>query len=250
LIKNITKLYNYYISSDKAFARRINNVLGFTPVHLSYYKLAFSHRSDSNPSNFASAMTNERLEFLGDAVLGTIVAEYLFKKYINKDEGFLTKMRSKIVNRKMMNDVGSRMNLDVFLSEQGVTSISSTMLGNALEALIGAIYLDTGYKHTKKFVINSMLRGFLDMSALEDVDDNYKSQLLEWCQKNKKVVSYDLLARFKQDSRDRFKVAVLIDNVQIATAEDFTKKAAEQLASERAMKMINDREAKAAAADS
>jgi ribonuclease-3 len=92
-----------------------------------------------------------------------------------------------------------------------------------------------------------MLRGFLDMAALEDVDDNYKSQLLEWCQKNRKVVSYDLLARFKQDSRDRFKVGVLIDNVQIATAEDFTKKSAEQLASERAMKIINDREQKAAA---
>ena len=184
---------------------------------------------------------------MGDAVLGTIVAEYLFKKYVNKDEGFLTKMRSKIVNRKMMNDVGDRMNLDVFLSEQGVNSISSTMLGNALEALIGAIYLDTGYTHTKKFVINSMLRGFLDMSALEDVDDNYKSQLLEWCQKNRKVVSYELLARFKQDTRDRFRVAVLIDNIQFATAEDFTKKSAEQLASERAMKIITEREQKEAA---
>jgi ribonuclease III len=247
LIKKITKFYNYYLSPDKAFARRIKNVLGFVPVHLSYYKLAFSHRSDNNTSNFASAMTNERLEFLGDAVLGTIVAEYLFKKYVNKDEGFLTKMRSKIVNRKMMNDVGDRMNLDVFLSEQGVNSISNTMLGNALEALIGAIYLDTGYAHTRKFVINSMLRGFLDMSALEDVDDNYKSQLLEWCQKNRKVVSYDLLARYKQDSRDRFRVAVLIDGTQFATAEDFTKKSAEQLASEKAMKIITERELKAAA---
>jgi ribonuclease III len=247
MIKTISKFYNYYISPDKSFARRIHNVLGFTPVHLSYYKIAFSHRNDQNNSNFAAAMTNERLEFLGDAVLGTIVAEYLFKKYVNKDEGFLTKMRSKIVNRKMMNDVGDRMNLDVFLSEQGVNSISSTMLGNALEALIGAIYLDTGYTHTKKFVINSMLRGFLDMSALEDVDDNYKSQLLEWCQKNRKVVSYELLARFKQDTRDRFRVAVLIDNVQFATAEDFTKKSAEQLASERAMKIIIAREQKEAA---
>lgn len=240
MLNYIRKFYNYFISPDKQFARRMTTLLGYVPSHLSFYKLAFSHRNqnDPNPPVYMGAQSNERLEYLGDAVLGTVIAEYLFRKYMNRDEGFLTKMRSKIVNRKMMNEVGDKMDLGIFLEEQGAVSISQTMLGNALEALIGAIYLDTNYYHTKKFIINTLLRSYVDLHELEGQDDNYKSQLLEWCQKNRKTVSYDLLARFKYDNRDRFRVAVLIDGEQWATAEDFTKKSAEQLASERAMKQV------------
>ena len=243
MLNYIRKFYNYYISPDKEFAQRMTTLLGFVPAHLSFYKLAFSHRNqnDPNPPVYVGAQSNERLEYLGDAVLGTIIAEYLFRKYMNRDEGFLTKMRSKIVNRKMMNEVGDKMDLGIFLEEQGASSISNTMLGNALEALIGAIYLDTNYYHTKKFIIGNLLRNYVDLRELEDQDDNYKSQLLEWCQKNRKTVSYELLARFKYDNRDRFRVAVLIDGEQWTTAEDFTKKSAEQAASERAMKQIATR---------
>ena len=219
---------------DKDFARRLRSLIGFTPVNISIFKLAFSHKS--NPSDKAYAIqNNERLEYLGDAILGTIVAEYLFKKYPNANEGFLTKMRSKIVKRKSLNKIGDKMGLDVLLTEYNQTRLSRSMLGNAVEALVGAIYLETGYRGTKRYVVKKILRNYVDIHELEHFDDNYKSQLLEWCQKNGQTVSYKLLARYKFEKRDRFKVAVLIDGEKIATADDFNKKSAEQTASEKAM---------------
>lgn len=233
-MKFLFRLFNYYFSKDKDFARRLRSLIGFTPVNLSIFKLAFSHKS--NPSDKAYAVqNNERLEYLGDAVLGTIVAEYLFKKYPNANEGFLTKMRSKIVKRKSLNKIGDKMGLDVLLTEYNQTRLSRSMLGNAVEALVGAIYLETGYRGTKRYVVKKILRSYVDIHELEHFDDNYKSQLLEWCQKNGQTVSYKLLARYKFEKRDRFKVAVLVDGQKIATADDFNKKSAEQTASERAM---------------
>lgn len=181
---------------------------------------------------------NERLEYLGDAILGTIVAEYLFKKYPNSDEGFLTKMRSKIVKRKSLNKIGDKMGLDVLLNEYNNTRLSRSMLGNAVEALVGAIYLDRGYVGTKRFVVRKMLRNYVNVHELESFDDNYKSQLLEWCQKNGQAVSYKLLARYKFEKRDRFKVAVMVNGKKMATADDFNKKSAEQTASEKAMQAL------------
>ncbi|MCB0552175.1 MAG: ribonuclease III [Phaeodactylibacter sp.] len=209
-------------------------LLGFTPANLSIFKLAFSHKSTASEKGYA-IQNNERLEYLGDAVLGTIVAEYLFKKYPNSDEGFLTKMRSKIVKRKSLNKIGDKMGLDMLLSEYNPTRLSRSMLGNAVEALVGAVYLEKGYTGTKNFVVNKILRGYVDVHELESFDDNYKSQLLEWCQKNGQTVSYKLLARYKFEKRDRFKVAVMVNGERLATADDFNKKSAEQTASEKAM---------------
>lgn len=228
------RIYNRYFSKDREFADRLRSLLGFTPANLGIFKLAFSHRS--TPSDKAYAIqNNERLEYLGDAVLGTIVAEYLFIKYPDSDEGFLTKMRSKIVKRKSLNRLGDKMGLDVMLSENNNLRLSRSMLGNAVEALVGAIYLDSGYQETKNYVINQMLRKYLDIHELERVDDNYKSQLLEWCQKNGRTVNYKLIARYKFEKRDRFKVAVVVNGKRLAIADDFNKKSAEQMASERAM---------------
>ncbi|MDX1939261.1 MAG: ribonuclease III [Saprospiraceae bacterium] len=228
------RLYNYYLSPDKQFARRLRSILGFTPANMSIFKLAFSHKSGSSEKGYA-IQNNERLEYLGDAVLGTIVAEYLFKKYPNSNEGFLTKMRSKIVKRKSLNKIGDKMGLDVLLSEYNNTRLSRSMLGNAVEALVGAIYLECGYRKTLHFVVRKMLRNYVNVHNLENFDDNYKSQLLEWCQKNGQTVNYKLLARYKFEKRDRFKVAVMVDGQKIATADDFNKKSAEQMASEKAM---------------
>lgn len=183
--------------------------------------------------------TNERLEYLGDAILSTIVAEYLFKKYPNKDEGFLTKMRSKIVKRQTLNEIADNMGLDVILSEYSLGKMSSSMLGNALEALVGAIYIEFGYEKTKNYVIRNILMRYLDMNDLEIRDDNHKSQLLEWCQKNGKEINFTTLAKFKLDKRDCFKVAVVIDGQEISTAEDFNKKSAEQTASSKAIEILN-----------
>jgi len=237
LLRYIFKFYNLFISEDRIFTRRLRSLIGFVPARLSIFKLAFSHKSTSSDKGYA-IQNNERLEYLGDAVLGTIVAEYLFKKYPNSDEGFLTKMRSKIVKRKSLNQIGDKMGLDVLLNEYNNTRLSRSMLGNAVEALVGAVYLEKGYSGTKRFVVRKILRSYVDVHELETLDDNYKSQLLEWCQKNGQKVDYKLLARYKFEKRDRFKVAVLVNGKKVATADDFNKKSAEQSASERAMQQM------------
>ena len=210
IMRPILRFYHFFLSKDKEFARRLRQLIGFTPSNLNIFILAFSHKSTASEKAYA-IQNNERLEYLGDAVLGTIVAEYLFKKYPNSNEGFLTKMRSKIVKRKSLNKIGDKMGLDMLLSEYNSTRLSRSMLGNAVEALVGAVYLEKGYKGTKQFVINKILRNYVDVHELESYDDNYKSQLLEWCQKNGQSVSYKLLARYKFEKRDRFKVAVMVN---------------------------------------
>jgi ribonuclease-3 len=230
----IKRVYFRTLSPEKDIARRFRQIIGFTPSNLQIFKQAFFHKSTQTTKEYAF-QNNERLEYLGDAILGTIVAEYLFQKYPNADEGFLTKMRSKIVKRKSLNTIGDRMEVDMLLNEFNNTRISRSMMGNAIEALVGAVYLEVGYEGTKRFVIRRMLRKFVNIHELEKYDDNYKSQLLEHCQKNGQNVSYKLLNRYKMDKRDRFKVAVIVDGQKVAIADDFNKKSAEQQASERAL---------------
>lgn len=225
------------MSDDKELTVRLKPILGFTPARLSLFKTAFYHKSMTNET--PGKPTNERLEYLGDAILSTIVAEYLFKKYPKEDEGFLTKMRSKIVKRHTLNEIAEHMGLDVILSEYSLGKMSSSMLGNALEALVGAIYIEFGYEKTKNYVIRNILMRYLDMNDLETRDDNHKSQLLEWCQKNGKEINFTTLAKFKLDKRDCFKVAVVIDGIEVSTAEDFNKKSAEQTAANRAISKLN-----------
>ena len=231
------KFYNYYFHPDKDLARRLKQLIGFVPVHLSLFKLAFFHKSTFTSRDYAVA-NNERLEFLGDAVLSTIVGEYLFKKYPNSDEGFLTKMRSKIVKRNSLDEIADKMGLDLFLANYNQTRLSKSMLGNALEALVGAVYIEVGYEKTKTYVIRRILRKYLNIHDLESYDDNYKSQLLEWCQKNGHTIEYKVVAKYKSEKRDKFKVAVFVDGKKYGTADDFNKKSAEQLASERAMGVL------------
>jgi len=233
-LKIFFKIFNKFFSPDKDLCKKVKQLTGFTPVNLYLFKLAFAHKSTVSDKNYA-IQNNERLEYLGDAVLGTIVAEYLFKKYPGGNEGFLTKMRSKIVQRKSLNTIGDKMGLDMLLAEYNNTRLSRSMLGNAVEALVGAVYLERGYRKTKRFVVRKILRNYLNIHELESYDDNYKSQLLEWCQKNGQTVNYKVIARYKFEKRDRFKVAVMIDGKKMATADDFNKKSAEQTASEKAM---------------
>ena len=238
LLRFLFRWYNLFFSPDKDLARRVREMTGFVPARLSVFKLAFSHKS-SQAGREPGQTNNERLEYLGDAVLGTVVAEYLFKKYPNADEGFLTKMRSKIVKRKSLNYIGDQMGLNILLSEYNRTRLSSSMLGNAVEALVGAVYLEAGYRGTKRFVVQRILKPYVDVHELETVDDNFKSQLLEACQREGRSVGYQLVSKYKQDRRDRFQVAVVINGEQIATADDYNKKAAEQLASLKALQKLN-----------
>ncbi len=234
----IKEVYNYYFSRDKALAKKLRSVLGYTPRRLSLYKLAFYHKS-MNDAQTQNNQHNERLEYLGDSILSTIVAEYLFRKYPNKNEGFLTKMRSKIVKRKTLNNLAREMGLDIILSAYSQGRMSKSMMGNAFEALVGAIYLEKGFPKACDYMINEVLLKHLNIHELEMMDDNFKSQLLEWGQKNNINVDYRLLSKYKQDKRDRFKVAVVVGGDEVANADDFNKKAAEQLASEMALVKLN-----------
>ncbi len=230
----VRRFFNYTFSNDKAFVRELAKILGFVPTNVHFYKRAFTHKSlapkeekgrkKSYPSN------NERLEFLGDAILDSVTAEYLFRKYPTQDEGFLTQMRSKMVNRKALNQIAAHMELDIFLRQLGATRISQTMMGNTFEAFVGAIYLDVGYKKTKHFIINRMLRQYLDIHELENTNTNYKSQLLEYGQKNQHYRT--------KNNRERFKIAVIVNGKSLAIAEDYSKKSAEQKASHKALIQI------------
>ncbi|HQW00972.1 MAG TPA: ribonuclease III [Saprospiraceae bacterium] len=233
----IRKFYNHYLSSEKQFARSVANIVGFTPSNLQIFKQAFSHKSASDPK-LHTVTSNERLEYLGDSILSTIVAEYLFQKYPNSNEGFLTKMRSKIVKRKTLNRIADDMGIDVVLQDNNDTRLSESMKGNALEALVGAIYLEKGFDKTKDIVVKKILRRHLNIQELEDNDDNYKSQLLEFCQKNGNDIDYRVIERFKMENRDRFKIAVYVNGKEIASGEDFNKKSAEQNASFKALKSL------------
>jgi ribonuclease III len=221
------------VSSDRAFARQLYHVLGFVPKNVSLYKMAFQHKG--GPVINDKQQNNERLEYLGDAVLGTIVAEYLYTKYPLEDEGYLTKMRSKIVKRDSLNEIAREMNLEMLIAKFNGVHVSRTMLGNCLEALVGAIYLERGYRRTETFVARRILLRHVDMRTLESFDDNYKSQLLEWSQKQGRVVAFKLVTKFRVEKRDRYKISVTLDGKQVATADDFNKKSAEQLAAKKAL---------------
>lgn len=171
-------------------------------------------------------------------MLSAIVAEYLFLKYPESDEGFMTKMRSKIVKRDSLNEIGAKMGLDELLEHYNDTKISTSMLGNAFEALAGAIYFELGYKKGKKLIINKILRQYLDIHELETYDDNYKSQLLEWSQKNSKAIEFRTVSKYKLQKRDRFKIAVIVDGKKYGVADDFNKKSAEQNAAQSTLKIL------------
>lgn len=234
ILRGVGKIYNLYWSKEKAFARKVKTVLGFVPYRLPLFKMAFYHKSMANGQE-SKLPNNERLEYLGDAILSTVVAEYLFKKYPFKDEGFLTKMRSKIVKRKTLNHLGEEMGLDVILADYSLGNISKSMLGNALEALIGALYIELGYAKTRNFVIKHILMKHLDIHKLETTDDNYKSQLLEWAQKDNHKISYVMISQVKENNRDKFKIGVMLNGKQVATAVGYNKKSAEQKASQYAL---------------
>ncbi len=233
---SIRRFYNLYISKDKHIARRLRSIIGFTPANLGIFMMAFYHKSMS--STTPNKPTNERLEFLGDAILSTIVAEYLFRKYPNKNEGFLTKMRSKIVKRQTLNEIAENMGLDVILADYTKTKLTSAMLGNAFEALIGAIYIELGFSKTKDYVIKKILKNYLDFDDLEQRDDNFKSIVLEWCHKKGKDIHFVLISKTKVHKQEIFKVAVVVEGKEISTSEGINKKEAEQDAALKAITIL------------
>ena len=220
----------------KDFKKQLVNILGFTPSNLALYKTALSHRSVREGAD----ENNERLEFLGDAVLSSIIAHYLFRKYPYKGEGFLTEMRSKMVNRQKLNEIALKMGLKkiTFYNKADNALKISQIFGNTLEALIGAVYLDKGYKKTQRWVEEYIIMPHLFADDLEAIEINIKNKLYGWANKNGKSVEFATLDESVENGRRLFTIAATVDGQIIAQAKGFNKKDAGHIAAQLAVEKL------------
>jgi ribonuclease-3 len=213
----------------------MSKILGFKPKDITIYRKAFLHRSANQKDKKGNPMNYERLEFLGDAMLGTIISKHLYNEVPGGDEGYLTKMRSKIVSRKHLNELGKDLNLIRFVETKIPKShFGDNIHGNVFEALIGAIYLDRGYNYCEKFIQERVIEPYVDIEQLEGKVISYKSLLIEWCQKQKKEFKYHVYEDNGKDPLKHFAVKFSINGKQVAKARATSKKKAEEKASKRA----------------
>jgi len=220
-------------NSRDAFRKSLKNVLGFKPGNVELYVTALSHRSiKETPEE-----NNERLEYLGDAVLSAVVADYLFMRYPKKGEGFLTEMRSKMVNRAVLNDIAIKMGVKkiAYFNKIDTSLKSSQIFGNTLEALVGAVYLDKGYKATVKWVTKRLILPHFLLDNLEAQDINIKNKLIGWANKQNKSIDFETLEEKQERGRRLFIVGVKIDGEVVAAGRGFSKKDASQIAATQAV---------------
>ena len=219
------------------------NVLGFYPDKIEYYQLAVRHKSVSIPTESGHSLSNERLEFLGDAVLNSVVTDILYRRFENQREGFLTNTRSKIVKRESLNQLAIEIGLDklvVMTKYLNANTTNNNIYGNALEALMGAIYLDYGYKQCKQFVENRLLKNFMDLDKVTENEVNFKSKLIEWCQKNRFETEFVMVSdTLKSANKHEFLSQLLIQGVVICEATGNSKKDSQQNASKIAYLLID-----------
>ena len=216
-------------------------MLGFVPGNLALYKMAFRHKSVAQNIRKGVKNSNERLEFLGDAVLGSVVAEVLFKLYPYEDEGFLTELRSKIVSRVNLNQLARKLGFDKLIEFDNRAlnaQRQGSLLGDAFEALIGAVYLDKGYDFTRNFLINHIIKSHIDIHKLEQTETNFKSKLIEWCQRHGKDISFDLVDNLEGENTKLFTVQASVDGEVAGMGKEFSKKNAEKLAAEKACETL------------
>lgn len=220
--------------------RAIQNIAGFTPSNLELYRLATMHSSIAKENGDGFKESNERLEYLGDAILGAAVADYLFKKYPFRSEGFLTEVRSRIVNRETLNLLARKIGVgNIVQYDQKNTHLQQVILGNTLEAIVGAIYLDKGYLRTKKFVVDKLIAPNYDLNELVNSNTNYKSKIIEWAQREGKEVRFEILNVSKNKNQKEFTAQVLVDNEAKGTGYGNNKKKAEQDAALKTCEMLD-----------
>ena len=219
----------------------LSQIVGYTPKKLYYYIKAFTHGSTNQRDSFGNSISYERLEFVGDAILSTVIAHYLFEKVLEGDEGYLTKMRSKIVSRDHLNEIGKELGLSTFLQTKiPINQFGDNIHGNLLEALIGAVFLDKGYAASAKFIYKRVINPHVDIGLLEGKVISYKGLIIEWCQKEKKSFNYENQKDLGQDVIKHFSVKLLIDGKVIAKARATSKKKAEEKVSKRAYFVLQD----------
>jgi len=228
-------------SKDKILYTAIKNLLGFYPRNIYLYKVALSHKSAPQVWLKGQQVNNERLEYLGDAVLSSIVADYLYKKFPYQNEGFLTEMRARIVSRSRFNKLSLKMGLNKLIFQgSGSFTSSKSIFGDTFEALIGAIYLDRGYKFTRRTVIRRIIDVHLDVDEIERTDTNFKSRILEFAQKEKRTLEFKVIQEIGEGHRKQYLVGLFIDGESVSRGQDFSIKAAEQIAAEKACEELLD----------
>jgi ribonuclease-3 len=227
---------------DKNLARAIRHILGIRPLNINLYRLATLHSSVAKENIGGIKESNERLEYLGDAVLSSVVADFLFKKYPFKEEGFLTEIRSRIVSRDSLNLLGKKIGLEQIIAYhdsgrhlQGYKSI----LGDTLEAFIGAVYLDKGYDFSKKFIIKKLLFPYLDIENIINNNPNFKSRVIEWAHRNNKTIRFMILDVVEYRNYKEFIAQVIIDEKPQGKGSGYSKKSAEQEAAARTCEILN-----------
>jgi ribonuclease III len=232
----VRNLVRQILPARNKFESNLRNVLGYSPGDIMLYKTALSHRSVKEGSD----QNNERLEFLGDAVLSAVVADYLFKKYPYKGEGFLTEMRSKMVNRATLNDIALRMGLKkITIYNKGDNSLKiSQIFGNTLEALLGAIYLDLGYRKTQRWIMKNVIVPHLFMEELELLEINHKNKLYGWANKNGKALEFETIDERIENGRRLFTIGAVVDGELISEGKAFNKKDASQIAAQVAVERL------------
>ncbi len=229
-------LKNLFINKNKSDSEIIDviyNVFGFKPVNIAPYKLACKHKSIAQQEYNGCKVSNERLEFLGDAILGAVIAEYLFKKFPYREEGFLTEIRSRIVSRQNLNNLSQKLELSRIILSANKCHNKNSISGDAFEAFIGAIYIDKGFEFVKKIIINRIVNCHIDVDELVKTEVNFKSKLIEWGQKNKKNINFVLIDEIEPNGKSKlYTIEVQIDNESFAKASNYSIKRAEQDAAE------------------
>ena len=230
----IRKIVQSHSKEDVALHNELKKLLNFSPRKINKYKKAFTHRSVQMTDKKGNPINYERLEFLGDSILGSVIAAYLYKKVPSGSEGYLTQMRSKIVSREHLNELGKDLNLIRFVkSNIDQTNVGDNIHGNIFEALIGAIFMDKGYDFCQKFIHQNVIVPHVDIAKLEGKITSYKGLIIEWCQKQKKKYTFDTYEDSGNDPVKHFSVKISIDGEQIAKGRATSKKKAEEQASKR-----------------
>ncbi|MBX3164938.1 MAG: ribonuclease III [Bacteroidetes bacterium] len=233
ILSLISTTTNKSAKRDKEFKMWVKTTTGYSPKNISVYQQAFFHSSVAMKRS-GTTVSNERLEYLGDAVLSAIVADYLFKIYPYKDEGFLTQLRSRIVNGQSLRELAVKFGFNYFLKTSLTHSekTKSSAFGDAFEAFIGAVYIDQGYNKTKIFVISKIIKIHVDVDEIANTNDDYKSQLQIFCQKHKFTLEYKLLNEVRQGTNKLFTVQVFVNEKPYIKFEAFSKRVAEQKAAQ------------------
>jgi len=232
-----------YLQDKREFASRLNKILGFRPGNLKLYEIAFIHRSATFTLPDGKKVNNERLEYLGDAVLDAILSDYLFEKFPDANEGFLTKIRSRIVNRDVLNQLAISMGINkILISKISSIHLTKNLYGDAFEALIGSVFLDKGFKKTKKVFIKNVLNKYLNLSQIVKTDSDYKSLVFEWVQKHKSnlVFTYNEEYDFNL-KKSVFSTTLIIDKQEFGEGHGSSKKEAEQEAARQAWERLKDK---------